>query len=343
VTPICESWQVAPTTEVQGLLRRECTRWSVDLGWDLARDWAAVEPARRAGLLSGWVVRGTDRQARGWAFGVDLEGERQVGAVVADDEDAAHRLIEELTADTSIAHALAFVRVNDVVTADLLRTSGFGVQPYLYLVAPSGGATGVAEAWQTDDRVATAELLMRAYADDRTLRPFARRGTPDEWLEYVDALTMRPGCGVFSPQSSVVIRLGQRLLGVALVTSIGPTTAHLAQLAVAPEARGRGLASTLLTAARANAERVLRASRLSLLVSAANASAFGLYARAGFRHAGDFVAASLDLEHLEREGVSPRVARTHRRAHQSASDAVTPSGPSTRRRPRAVTTRDDTR
>jgi ribosomal protein S18 acetylase RimI-like enzyme len=291
VTPICESWQTAPTAEVLSLLHQECARWSVDLGWDLARDWAAVEPARRAGLLPGWVVRGADRRARGWAFGVDLDGERQVGAVVADDADAAQHLIEAVTADPSVAHALAFVRVSDVVNADLLRARGFDVQAYAYLIAPTIDAPQRVETWRTDDRVATAELLMRAYADDHSLRPFARQGTPADWLDYVDALTMRPGCGVFSPQSSVVIRDGQRLRGVALVTSIGPTTAHLAQLAVAPEARGRGLAQTLLAAVRANARRVLGASRLSLLVSTANTPALTLYARAGFRHAGDFAAA----------------------------------------------------
>jgi len=303
VTPICESWQAAPTAEVLSLLHGECTRWSVDLGWDLARDWAAVEPARRAGLLAGWVVRGTDRQPRGWAFGVDIDGERQVGAVVADDADTAQQLMHTLTADASVRRALAFVRTTEIVTPDLLRAHGFEVQPFAYLVAPTGGASIDADTWRAQDRIATADLLMRAYVDDRSLRPFARQGTPADWLDYVDALTMRPGCGVFSPLCSVVIREGRRLLGVALVTSIGPTTAHLAQLAVAPEARGRGRAQTLLAAARANADRVLRASRISLLVSTANTPALTLYARAGFRHAGDFVAASLCGE---RESVTLR-------------------------------------
>lgn len=296
MTPICESWQTTPTPEVLSLLHRECTRWSVDLGWDLARDWAAVDPARRAGLLPGWVVRDRDRPARGWAFGVDLEGERQIGAVVADDADAAAHLLQTVTADPAVTHAMAFVRLTKVVTSELLRNQGFGVQPYLYLVTPTGGGDHDVDRWRPEDKVATAEVLMRAYADDRSLRPFARRGTATDWLDYVDALTMRPGCGVFSPQSSVVIRAGQRLIGVALVTSIGPTTAHLAQLAVAPEMRGRGLARRLLTAARANADRVLGATRLSLLVSTANAPALSLYAHAGFRHAGDFAAASFASE-----------------------------------------------
>lgn len=291
----CESWQGAATPEVLGLLSRECTRWSVDLGWDLARDWAAVEPARRAGLLSGWIVRGLDHQPRGWAFGVDLDDERQIAAVVADNSDAAQQLLHACTADPAFPRSLVFVRANDVITADVLAAHGFAVQPYVYLIAPTGGTLAVHEPWRADDRLQTAHLLMRAYAGDRSLRPFARLGTPEDWLDYVDGLTMRPGCGVFSPQASVVIREGGAVVGVALVTSIGQTTAHLAQLAVAPEMRGRGLARTLLVAARVSADRVLRASRMSLLVSTANTAALRLYARAGFRHAGDFVAASSRL------------------------------------------------
>jgi hypothetical protein len=160
VTSICESWQSAPSAEALSLLHRECARWSVDLGWDLARDWAAVDPARRAGLLPGWVVRGADRQARGWAFGVDLEGERQVGAVVADDADAAQQLIEALTADPSVAHALAFVRVNDVVNAALLRANGFDVQPYAYLIAPTTGAFA-AGSWNANGNTPTSRRSPR--------------------------------------------------------------------------------------------------------------------------------------------------------------------------------------
>lgn len=287
----CESWQAAPSPEVLGLLHRECTRWSVDLGWDLVRDWAAVEPARRSGLLAGWIVRGLDHQPRGWAFGVDVDDERQIAAMVADTADATTQLIHACMAGPSVTRALAFVRADDVVTADVLTAHGFSVQPYVYLIAPTGGTTPVSEPWCAADRFATADLLMRAYAEDRSLRPFARQGTPEDWLDYVDALTMRPGCGIFSPQASVVMREGGALVGVALVTSIGQTTAHLAQLAVAPQMRGRGLARALLSAARVSADRVLRASRISLLVSTANTPALRLYARAGFRHAGDFVAA----------------------------------------------------
>lgn len=237
-------------------------------------------------------MRGLDHQPRGWAFGVDLDAERQIAALVADSTGAAAQLIDACTADPAVTRALAFVRVNHVVTPEMLTVHGFSVQPYAYLIAPAGGANPAFDTWRAEDRLATADLLMRAYAEDRSLRPFARLGTLNDWLDYVDALTMRPGCGVFSPQATVVMREGGAVVGVALVTSIGQTTAHLAQLAVAPAVRGRGLARALVGAARVNADRVLRASRVSLLVSTANTPALRLYAREGFRHAGEFVAAT---------------------------------------------------
>jgi hypothetical protein len=117
---------------------------------DLARDWAAVEPARRAGrfgLGGAW-----HRSPGAWLGFGDLE-ERQVGAVVADDADAAHRLIEELTADTSIAHALAS-------HGERCGDREHRIAAVLYLARRR--CHRVAEVWQAADRVATAELLMRA-------------------------------------------------------------------------------------------------------------------------------------------------------------------------------------
>lgn len=299
LTPVCESWIESSPREVLALLHAEYTRWSVDLGWDLSRDWATVEPARRSGLVPGWIARDGDGRPRGWAFGVDQPGTRQVGAIVADDPEIADRLIAAIVDDDS-RDLLLFIRTSAVVGATRLRALGFTVQPYRYLVAPTptrrptprADAAGArCDAWSDGDLAATAALFADAYAGDGALRPFARHGSIDEWVDYVESVTLRPGCGVFSPEASVAVRVDGRLAAVALVTSIGPTTAHLAQLAVAPAARGRGLSWMVLDAARTNAARVLNASRCSLLVSDANRVASSLYARAGFTPAGEFLAA----------------------------------------------------
>jgi ribosomal protein S18 acetylase RimI-like enzyme len=302
----CEDWQDAPSRSIMSLLRQEYDRWHVDLGWDLERDWAAVEPARKSGLLPGWLARDAKGVTRGWAFGVDQPEIRQIGAVVADADEYADRLIAAASGDP-LRETIAFVKSSPVVTAARWRRLGFAVQPYIYKVAPTrtaaardaGSGKGrpdadagiTAACWSNSDGHETAKLLARAYAADRGLRPFARGGSAAEWHDYVAAITLRPGCGVFSPAASVAMRQHGELVGVALVTSIGRTTAHLAQLALDPSVRGRGISWTLLDRARANADRVLGASRLSLLVSEANRAALAIYSRQGFRAAGEFIAA----------------------------------------------------
>jgi ribosomal protein S18 acetylase RimI-like enzyme len=293
-----EPWHSAASQEVLPLLRREYTRWSVDLGWDLARDWAAVDPARRSGLLAGWLARDAAGAPSGLAFGVDLPDTRQLAAVIAEDGAVVDGLLATATGDPG-RHTLFFGRVGDGLTVGALERAGFTIQPYAYLVAPieTRPLTDVIDepdavtSYSADDSEQVAALLMSAYASDRTLRPFARAGTIDDWRDYVNALTLRPGCGVFSPDASVLIRRNGELQAVALVSSIGATTAHLGQFAIAPARRGQGLSHRLLALARARAARVLGASRCSLLVSEANPAALKIYAAAGFNRAGCFAVA----------------------------------------------------
>jgi len=265
------------------------------LGWCCRGGWAPVGPAGQLRLWPGWIARDAKDSARGWAFGVDQPSRRQIGALVAEDADAAERLLSAAASDD--LEVLAFVRASDVVTPELWRAHGFAVQPYSYMVAPTRTAasadspTTALPSWTPSDGHDTAKLLARAYANDTGLRPFAREGTDAEWHDYVAAVTLRPGCGEFSSQASATHRAGDALVGVALVTSIGRTTAHLAQLAIDPSARGRGLSRTLMSAVRANADRVLGASRVSLLVSGASRAALAVYAREGFRPVATFLAA----------------------------------------------------
>lgn len=294
-TLVVEPWAGVPGAVMRPLLHAECTRWAVDLGWDLARDWAAVEPARRSGLLPGWVAKASDGHIAGWAFAADALDRRQIGALVADDAGVAECLLRDGVL-AGVEALGGFIRTTPTVNAEVFKSLSLSPQPYHYLVRqlgygePFGKAELSEQTWQDADAEPVADLLRQAYAADRSLRPFARVGTHEDWCDYVDALTRRPGCGVFSPESSVVVREGDSVRGVALVTSVGPTTAHLAQMAVAPAARARGLGAELLAEAARRASRGLRASRLSLLVSDANPTACRLYARAGFSAEGEFLA-----------------------------------------------------
>jgi ribosomal protein S18 acetylase RimI-like enzyme len=81
------------------------------------------------------------------------------------------------------------------------------------------------------------------------------------------------------------------LQALALITSISGKTAHLAQLAVHPDARGCGVAMRLVREALACAAQEGR-SAMTLLVGEHNDTARRLYAALGFTARAMFIAAS---------------------------------------------------
>jgi ribosomal-protein-alanine N-acetyltransferase len=79
-----------------------------------------------------------------------------------------------------------------------------------------------------------------------------------------------------------------------MMTALGPGVAHVAQVAVHPERRGKGLAGKLLDRALGLAHAAGR-SRATLLVEDGATTARSLYARLGFRPCAGFVAARREL------------------------------------------------
>jgi ribosomal protein S18 acetylase RimI-like enzyme len=84
------------------------------------------------------------------------------------------------------------------------------------------------------------------------------------------------------------------VLGAALVTTISPGVAHLAQLAVHPSVRGRGIAGTLTDDAIHMAA-LGGCHRMTLLVEHTSAAAMRIYAARGFAPREHFIAAWLPL------------------------------------------------
>jgi ribosomal protein S18 acetylase RimI-like enzyme len=186
-----------------------------------------------------------------------------------------------------------------------LTHRGFEVESHLYLsrslnTLPDASRAGSVrasapsiqiEAWQERDIVQTAALLGRAY-DRRSGALFAPGNLPEEWERYVRNLTGFAACGTLNAEASCVVRDGDVLRAVALITEIAPRTAHLVQLASDPAMRGRHLGALLLsdTCARLAAQGY---TSITLLVAEHNAAARSLYDAAGFRHDATFLAATL--------------------------------------------------
>jgi ribosomal protein S18 acetylase RimI-like enzyme len=169
------------------------------------------------------------------------------------------------------------------------------VDRYWYLrrsiVGASASPSPDVRMWRTDHVRATAALLCRAFEAGDAARPFAPNGTAEEWQRYVAQLVAGAGCGTLLPSACCAVGAGpDRLAAVAIVTRIGPLTAHLAQLCVEPAMRGRRLGTALVDAACGAAARA-GCARMTLLVGGRNHAARALYQRTGFEPVSSFIAA----------------------------------------------------
>jgi ribosomal protein S18 acetylase RimI-like enzyme len=150
-------------------------------------------------------------------------------------------------------------------------------------------------AWHANFYQPTAELIHAAYAGhvDSTINDQYR--TLGGSLRFLHNIVRFPGCGVFDPQSSWILRRrsNNALVAVILCSRVAPDVAHVTQLCVAPAFRGRGLGRLMLDfCMQYMPTRRYRA--LTLTVSEANTSALRLYTDAGFTTRHRFDALVLD-------------------------------------------------
>ncbi len=127
----------------------------------------------------------------------------------------------------------------------------------------------------------------------RPPRPSRRSGTLAEWAQYVAQIIKTPGCGRFLPAASVSVQhpADDRLRGLVLTTTLQRDTAHIAQLAVDPAYRRRGLARALVEDASRRAS-AAGCWRVTLLVADDNTAARDLYASLGFEPVAHFLHAT---------------------------------------------------
>jgi len=291
----CVDWRLVPAAGIAPLLDTEAEHYRTDLGWDVAAAWAGIEPSRAAGHLPGLVATDEMGRAVGWCCFLVHRRALQVAMLVADTADATRALIDSIVtspeAGTVDMH-VASLRDAAPGLEESLEACGFEVERYRYLSIEAGGPwtiDGEVGAWREEDAGAVATLWQEAYAGSLELRAFAPRGTIDEWHEYLNSLLTGLGCGKFLPQASfVAVGREGRLDGAVITTDLGPGTAHIAQVAVHPSARGQGLGRRLTTSAIA-ASAAQGFGRVTLFVAAGNRAAGSLYASLGFQDLATFL------------------------------------------------------
>jgi GNAT superfamily N-acetyltransferase len=290
---------------LRSLYARETDHWQSALCWDTQPTWTTIETARTTWGLPGYICRDHAGRIQGWSYFMMQEHTLDVGGIISDSQPATATLVNALldrAGKSTALHGLIYERACGL--RDVLVEQRVPHTPYAYSLrasAPSqpnehrlarlarvlSGRTWTVRAWEAGDTDLVARLLQQAYGDSGRL--LVRSNTEANWTQYASALTTYDGCGAFSPALTRVLVVDDRVAAVAMMSVIAAETAHLTQLAVMPEWKGRGLGRALLDAALCAADAAgFRAT--SLLVASDNASARHLYREAGFVDRARFIA-----------------------------------------------------
>ena len=317
---ILRDWREADPAAVHACYERERQHWLDGLSWDTTWTWATVEQARFARGLPGFLAIDGAGRVEGWTFYVVDDGILHIGGLVADSDAATRSLLDGVlhgSGQTGAEATACFVLDRAAGLGAALEQHGFTVERFHYLSLALDRSRGLSppryepstddshgaeasplacgDAWRDGDLQQVAALLGASYEADAG-RHFAPTGN---WEKYTTGLVEQAGCGVFDTALTRVVRGDGGLRGGVLVTTVSPTTAHIAQIAVHPDWRGRGLASRLLCEA---AERSAAAGKteLTLLVGEQNEPARRLYAALGFTQKATFLAARRAESHAAR-------------------------------------------
>jgi ribosomal protein S18 acetylase RimI-like enzyme len=305
---ILRDWRDADPAAIRACYERERQHWLDGLSWDTTWTWATVEQARFARGLPGFLAIDAAGHVHGWTFYVIDDGIVHIGGLVADSDAATRALLDGVLHGSQQAGADAtacFVLDRAAGLPAALQHHGFAVERFDYLsLALSGGLRQdpqdradqpVVDPWRDGDLERVAALLDASYGAEAG-RHFAPNGN---WEKYTTGLVRQAGCGVFDTSLTRIARGNTGLRGAVLVTTVSPSTAHIAQLAVHPDCRGRGLASCLVREA-ADRSAVAGKTEITLLVGEQNGAARRLYGSLGFTPKATFLAARREESHAAR-------------------------------------------
>ena len=294
-----EDWREWPAERLAPEFERQARRWREELGWDARPLFDLVESARAAGQLPGLVAVDVRGGIAGWCYANLQDGLLFIGALHGQRADVVRVMLDEILAGPEAAFARGyrcFVFPDTPAVAAALSRRRFDLEPFLYLSRPLPGRAGsglpwASRGWSLEDLPETARLFARAYAGTTESRCFAPGARLDEWAAYVVQLGRTPACGEWHPAASLACPAedpADGLRAALIATRLSAETSHVAQIAVDPAWRRRGVASALVDASAALAGAAGARSQ-TLLVAGSNEHARRMYSRLGFTQSAAFL------------------------------------------------------
>jgi ribosomal protein S18 acetylase RimI-like enzyme len=293
-------------SQLRPLLNEESVRWQRRLRWDYTSATTLLLDYLDGRILPGFVALYAGR-AIGYTFCVFEADKAVVGDVYAFGEGESlvnpvcetllHHLLEMMQAVPGIDRIESQLLMFPAgALASPFHSRGFRSSPRLFMTcdlpqSPLGGASSgfqlpahfIVEPWRPPFYDAAAELIQHAYAGHMDSNINDQYRTLHGAQRFLHNIIRFPGCGIFDPEDSWVIRdtRNNALEGIILCSRVRPDVAHITQLCIRKDLRGLGLGEALLHhCADRISKRGVKA--LSLTVTEANTPALQLYERNGF-------------------------------------------------------------
>ncbi len=284
------------------LLLDEAALWERRLLWDYKRSVQLLLEYVDSRSLTGYVAMRAGRVA-GYAFGVCEATKAVLGDVYAFGEGEQldnpvcelllHHLLELLQATPGIERIESqLLLFPDGALYEPFATSGMRAYPRHFMICDLPSAAPALaplpaglrpERWQAESYFPAASLIFEAYNGHTDSDINDQYRTLTGARRFLHNIVHFPGCGVFDPAASWVLRDGNsgEMLGVVLCSRVRDDAAHITQLCMRPSLRGRGLGGVLLHHCLEGLTN-LGLRTVSLTVTEGNTGARRLYERHGF-------------------------------------------------------------
>ncbi len=292
--------------QLRPLLEAEARLWQQRLRWNYQSSTELLLQYLDSRILPGFVALDRGRIC-GFAFCV-YEGQKAVvGDAFATHSDPTqtlsitqsllHQLLQLLQHSPNIERVESQLLLYDAGSIDEpFLAAGFSMYPRLFLeydlppshtpkIPPPSALPPHIEllSWSTDYYQAAAELIHESYLNHIDARINDQYCSLHGSLRFLHNIVRFPGCGVFDPGASWVLRdkRSGAIIGMLLCSRVAGDVAHITQLCVSSAYRRQGLGLALLEHCIHHLTHLSFAA-ITLTVTEANHQAVKLYHDSGF-------------------------------------------------------------
>jgi ribosomal protein S18 acetylase RimI-like enzyme len=292
--------------QLRPLLESEADVWQQRLRWNYRGSTELLLQYLDSHILPGFVALDRGRVC-GFTFCVYEGNKAVVGdayAVASDAEQALHithtllqHLLDLLLHSPGINRIESQLLLYNAGSVDaIFKRSGFTLYPRLFMeynfkqLAPASVdlESHLPEhieicRWSPDHYQSAAELIHEAYTGHIDALINDQYCSLHGSLRFLHNIVRFPGCGVFDPTNSWVLRdtRTEELIGMVLCSRVAEEVAHVTQLCIAKNWRGRHLGRSLLQHSM-NWLSQSHFEAITLTVTEANHQAVKLYEELGF-------------------------------------------------------------